>query len=52
MFRIRKILVPVNFTEPCRQAAHFALELASGWDAEVCLLHVFRQGALSGSSRH
>ena len=41
MFRIRKILVPVNFTEPCRQAAHFAVELASGWDAQVCLLHVF-----------
>lgn len=40
MLLIRKILVPVNFSEACNAAASFAVELASHWDAELSLLHV------------
>lgn len=40
MLPIRRILVPVNFTESCRAAARFAIDLASSCNADVWLLHV------------
>lgn len=40
MVPIRKILVPVNFSEPCRTAASFAVDLARPSQATVSLLHV------------
>jgi nucleotide-binding universal stress UspA family protein len=40
MLTIRKILVPVNFTDACRGAAQFAMSLAGNWNARVHILHV------------
>ncbi len=39
-FRIRKILVPVDFSEPSQKAAQYALALAEDYGAELVLLHV------------
>ena len=44
MLTIRKILVPVNFTEACNAAAQFAVDLATHWNADVFLLHVLEPG--------
>ncbi|MCX6256287.1 MAG: universal stress protein [Bacteroidia bacterium] len=38
---VRKILVPVDFTEQSRNACHFAIGLADYFHAEVKLLHSF-----------
>ncbi|HOP05082.1 MAG TPA: universal stress protein [Tenuifilaceae bacterium] len=38
---LRKILVPIDFTEHSKNAAYFALKLAYVYNAEVKLLHVF-----------
>jgi nucleotide-binding universal stress UspA family protein len=40
MLPVRRILVPINFTEACRTTARFAIDLASVWAADVCLVHV------------
>ena len=40
MLPIRRILVPVNFTDACRTAALFASDLASRIDADLCFVHV------------
>lgn len=40
MLPIRRILVPVNFTEACRAAALFATDLASTIGAEIDMVHV------------
>jgi len=40
MLPVRKILCPTDFSEPSRQAANEALELAQHFGAEVLLLHV------------
>jgi len=37
----RKILVPVDFSQPSENAAYFALGLAHKYGAEIKLLHVF-----------
>lgn len=39
--QIRKILCPVDFSEPAREALHFAVDFARRFDAQVTLLHVF-----------
>lgn len=39
MFPIRKILVPIDFTDACRSSARFAMALAADWNATVCILH-------------
>jgi nucleotide-binding universal stress UspA family protein len=41
MWRIGKILVPIDFSEHSRQAMHDALDLAARLGAEVTLLHVY-----------
>jgi nucleotide-binding universal stress UspA family protein len=38
---LRKILVPVDFSEPSQNAARFAVMLAEKYNAEIKLLHVF-----------
>ncbi|MBI4510043.1 MAG: universal stress protein [Deltaproteobacteria bacterium] len=40
--RIRKILCPVDFSEPARDALLFAADLAQQYDAELTLLHVYQ----------
>jgi nucleotide-binding universal stress UspA family protein len=40
MLLIRRILVPVNFTDSCLAAGRFAEELASRCDADLFLVHV------------
>jgi nucleotide-binding universal stress UspA family protein len=37
---IRKIMVPVDFSEPSRSALHYAVALAKPFKAEILLLHV------------
>jgi universal stress protein A len=39
-FRIKKILVPVDFSEPSEKAMHYAKEFAQQFDAALTLLHV------------
>ena len=40
--QVRKILVPVDFSEHSRQALDDAIELAKTWNAEVHLLHCYQ----------
>ncbi|GAB1419036.1 universal stress protein [Bacteroidales bacterium] len=46
--RIRRILVPVDFSERSIKAAHYALELARTLKAELHLLHVWFQSGVEG----
>ena len=39
-FELKRVLVPVDFSEPSRKALYYALWLARPFDAEVRLLHV------------
>lgn len=39
---IRKILVPVDFSDPSRDAMRFACDLAKRYEASVTLLHVYQ----------
>jgi len=39
--QLRKILVPVDFSEPSHNAARYAVMLASKYKAQIKLLHVF-----------
>ncbi|MDB6064697.1 MAG: putative universal stress protein [Pedosphaera sp.] len=39
-FRLKKILVPVDFSEPSRKALHYAISLAKPFKAEILLVHV------------
>lgn len=39
-FHIRKILVPVDFSEPSDKAVHYARQFAEQFDATLTLLHV------------
>jgi universal stress protein A len=39
-FRLTRILVPVDFSEPSRKALHYALSLAKSFNAQIRLLHV------------
>ena len=39
-FRIKRILVPVDFSEPSRKALHYAVYFAKQFNAEILLLHV------------
>ncbi|MEW5846186.1 MAG: universal stress protein [Bacteroidota bacterium] len=39
--QLRKILVPVDFSEPSQNAARYAVMLASKYNAQIKLLHVF-----------
>lgn len=39
--QLRKILVPVDFSEPSQNAARYAVMLASRYNAQIKLLHVF-----------
>lgn len=39
--QLRKILVPVDFSEPSQNAARYAVMLAAKYNAQVKLLHVF-----------
>jgi nucleotide-binding universal stress UspA family protein len=39
VLKIKNILVPVDFSEPSRPAAHHALNLANHFDAQVTFLH-------------
>jgi nucleotide-binding universal stress UspA family protein len=39
-FEIRRILVPVDFSETSRKALQYAVPFAAAFDAEVVLLHV------------
>ncbi len=38
--KLKRVLVPVDFSEPSRKALDYALSLARPFDAEVRLLHV------------
>jgi len=40
MARIRKILVPIDFSEPSRKALPHTRELANRFDSEIVILHV------------
>jgi len=40
MLPLKKILAPTDFSEPSYEALEHAIELASHFDAELCLLHV------------
>jgi nucleotide-binding universal stress UspA family protein len=42
MRAIRKILVPVDFSEPSREALRFACDLARRYEAQVTLLHAYQ----------
>lgn len=42
---LERILVPVDFSEHCRTALAYALELARRYDARIDLLHVIEQPA-------
>ncbi|MBW7846544.1 MAG: universal stress protein [Bacteroidales bacterium] len=46
--RVRRILVPVDFSERSIKAAHYALELARTLKAELRLLHVWFQSGTEG----
>ena len=39
-FELRRVLVPVDFSEPSRKALRYALSLAKPFNAEIRLLHV------------
>jgi universal stress protein A len=39
-FQLRRILVPVDFSEPSRKALHYAKQFALQFEAEVTVLHV------------
>src|SRR5437879_2786226 len=39
-FKFRKVLVPVDFSEPSRRALDFAIAFVKPFDAEILLLHV------------
>jgi nucleotide-binding universal stress UspA family protein len=45
MFRLKRILFPVDFSERCRGAAAYAAALAGRFDAELMLLHVMEPSA-------
>jgi nucleotide-binding universal stress UspA family protein len=40
--RVKKVLCAVDFSEPSREALHFAADLARQYDAELTLLHVYQ----------
>ena len=40
MFSLRKILIPIDFSERCLGAAQYAIPLAEHFHCEVNLLHV------------
>ena len=40
MLQLRKILLPVDFSESCLKATEYAVELATRFDATLHLLHV------------
>ncbi len=42
MINIHKILCPVDFSDPSREALHFAVDLAERYGASVTLLHVYQ----------
>jgi nucleotide-binding universal stress UspA family protein len=42
MVHIKKVLCPVDFSDPSREAMHFAVDLAQRYGAEVVLLHVYQ----------
>ena len=44
---IKKILFPVNFSEPCTGAARYVKAIAGRFEAEVMLLHVAEDGTNS-----
>jgi nucleotide-binding universal stress UspA family protein len=39
--RVTKVLCAVDFSEPSREALHFAADLARQYDAELTLIHVY-----------
>lgn len=39
-FRLSRIVVPVDFSEPSRKALHYAVSLAKSFNAQIRLLHV------------
>jgi len=47
MLEWRKILCPVDFSEPSRQAMHVAAQLARERGAELMLLHVYQAPGVS-----
>lgn len=40
MLQLRKILLPVDFSEPCLKATEYAVELATRFEATLHLLHI------------
>lgn len=40
--QIRKILAPVDFSEPSRRALEDAIALAKAWEAELHILHCYQ----------
>jgi nucleotide-binding universal stress UspA family protein len=42
MARVRKILCAVDFSEPSREALHYAADLAARFGADLVLLHVYQ----------
>jgi nucleotide-binding universal stress UspA family protein len=49
MLPVKRILVPVDFSEDSMLAARFALSLSSGYKAEVRLLHVYYNPAIDAA---
>ena len=50
MAAIRKILVPVDFSDPSRAALDYAAELARPFDASIDLLHVWQPPTFVGTA--
>jgi nucleotide-binding universal stress UspA family protein len=46
--QLKRILVPVDFSEPSRGAVRFAREWAARFGSEVCLLHVIEPASTYG----
>ena len=42
---LKKILVPVDFSEPCLKALHYALALAQHFGSQIILMHVIRKAS-------
>lgn len=40
---LKKILVPVDFSQPCLKALHYALVLAQHFGSQIILVHVIRK---------
>lgn len=47
-FHIRKILVPIDFSEHAQKALRYALAFATQFDAEVTLVHIVEQMVYPG----